>query len=64
MSIAPATYSLLSASHAGAIVGMPTAEARILLRDLTEHATQPQFVHVHRWRPWLAGDTPTVAQQA
>ena len=61
--------------------------------DLTEHATQPQFVHVHRWRPWdfvmwdnrrtmhrvrryddsqprdmrrttLAGDTPTVAQQA
>jgi alpha-ketoglutarate-dependent 2,4-dichlorophenoxyacetate dioxygenase len=30
---------------------MPMAEARILLRDLTEHATQPQFVYVHRWRP-------------
>jgi alpha-ketoglutarate-dependent 2,4-dichlorophenoxyacetate dioxygenase len=44
--------SLYLSSHAGAIVGMPTPEARILLRDLTEHATQPQFVHVHRWQPW------------
>jgi alpha-ketoglutarate-dependent 2,4-dichlorophenoxyacetate dioxygenase len=44
--------SLYLSSHAGAIVGMPTPEARILLRDLTEHATQPQFVHVHRWRQW------------
>jgi alpha-ketoglutarate-dependent 2,4-dichlorophenoxyacetate dioxygenase len=33
--------SLYLASHAGAIVGMITPEARILLRDLTEHATQP-----------------------
>jgi alpha-ketoglutarate-dependent 2,4-dichlorophenoxyacetate dioxygenase len=50
----PATgrKSLYLSSHAGAIVGMPTPEARILLRDLTEHATQPQFVYVHRWRPW------------
>jgi alpha-ketoglutarate-dependent 2,4-dichlorophenoxyacetate dioxygenase len=44
--------SLYLSSHAGAIVGMPMAEARILLRDLTEHATQPQFVYVHRWRQW------------
>jgi alpha-ketoglutarate-dependent 2,4-dichlorophenoxyacetate dioxygenase len=44
--------SLYLASHAGAIVGMPMPEARILLRDLTEHATQPPFVYVHRWRPW------------
>jgi len=44
--------SLYLSSHAGAIVGMPVAEARILLRDLTEHATQPAFVYVHRWRPW------------
>ena len=29
---------------------MPAPEARILLRDLNEHATQPAFVHVHRWR--------------
>jgi len=44
--------SLYLSSHAGAIVGMPMAEARILLRDLTEHATQPRFVYVHGWRPW------------
>ena len=49
----PATgrKSIYLSSHAGGIVGMPMAEARILLRDLTEHATQPQFVYVHRWRP-------------
>jgi alpha-ketoglutarate-dependent 2,4-dichlorophenoxyacetate dioxygenase len=41
--------SLYLSSHAGAIVGMPMPEARILLRDLTEHATQPAFVHVHKW---------------
>lgn len=44
--------SLYLSSHAGAIVGMPMAEARILLRELTEHATQPGFVYVHTWRPW------------
>jgi alpha-ketoglutarate-dependent 2,4-dichlorophenoxyacetate dioxygenase len=41
--------SLYLSSHAGAILGMPMPEARILLRDLTEHATQPRFVHVHKW---------------
>jgi len=89
----PGCRSLYLSSHAGAILGMPTPEARILLKDLTEHATQPQFVYVHRWQPWdfvmwdnrrtmhrvrrydhsrprdmrrttLAGDAPTVAQQA
>jgi alpha-ketoglutarate-dependent 2,4-dichlorophenoxyacetate dioxygenase len=44
--------SLYLSSHAGAIVGMPTPEARVLLRDLNEHATQPAFVYVHRWRQW------------
>ena len=44
--------SLYLASHAGTIVGWPLPEARALLRDLTEHATQPQFVHVHRWRQY------------
>ena len=44
--------SLYLSSHAGAILGMPMAEARILLRDLNEHATQPAFVYAHRWRPW------------
>jgi len=44
--------SLYLSSHAGGIVGMPMAEARILLRDLNEHATQPRFVYVHTWRVW------------
>jgi alpha-ketoglutarate-dependent 2,4-dichlorophenoxyacetate dioxygenase len=44
--------SLYLSSHAGAIIGMPIAEARILLKDLTEHATQPAFVYAHRWRTW------------
>jgi alpha-ketoglutarate-dependent 2,4-dichlorophenoxyacetate dioxygenase len=43
--------SLYLSSHAGAILGYPMAEARVLLRDLTELATQPAFVYVHRWRP-------------
>ena len=42
--------SLYLASHAGGIIGMPMPEARVLLRDLTEHATQPRFVYVHKWR--------------
>ena len=42
--------SLYLSSHAGAILGMPMPEARILLRDLNEHATQPRFVYVHKWR--------------
>jgi alpha-ketoglutarate-dependent 2,4-dichlorophenoxyacetate dioxygenase len=44
--------SLYLSSHAGAIIGMPIAEARILLKDLTEHATQPAFVYAHKWRTW------------
>jgi alpha-ketoglutarate-dependent 2,4-dichlorophenoxyacetate dioxygenase len=43
--------TLYLASHAMAIRGMPLPEARLLLRDLMEHATQPQFVYTHRWRP-------------
>jgi alpha-ketoglutarate-dependent 2,4-dichlorophenoxyacetate dioxygenase len=41
--------SLYLASHAGGIVGWPRPEAMALLRDLTEHATQRQFVYAHRW---------------
>jgi alpha-ketoglutarate-dependent 2,4-dichlorophenoxyacetate dioxygenase len=41
--------SLYLSSHAGAVCGMSVPEGRLLLRDLTEHATQPQFVYVHKW---------------
>ena len=85
--------SLYLSSHAGAVRGMSVPEGGLLLRDLTEHATQPQFVYVHRWslhdlvmwdnrqtmhrvrrydqsqprdmrRATVAGNAPTVAQQA
>jgi alpha-ketoglutarate-dependent 2,4-dichlorophenoxyacetate dioxygenase len=39
------------ASHACEIVGMPTDEARALLRDLLDRATAPELVYAHRWRP-------------
>jgi alpha-ketoglutarate-dependent 2,4-dichlorophenoxyacetate dioxygenase len=42
--------SLFLSAHAGAIHGWPLPEARMLLRDLTEHATQRERVHVHVWR--------------
>ena len=42
--------SLFLASHAGRIVGWPTAEAMGFLKDLIEHATQRQFVYAHAWR--------------
>lgn len=45
--------SLYLASHASMILGWPVPEGRLLLRDLIEHATQPQFVYRHAWR---AGD--------
>lgn len=41
--------SLYLSSHAGAIDGMPIPEARALLRDLAEHATQREFVYRHSW---------------
>ena len=44
--------SLYLASHAGGIEGWPMPEARAFLRDLTEHATQREFVYTHVWRPF------------
>ena len=41
---------LYLASHAASIIGWQTPEGRLLLRDLTEHATQPHFVYRHPWR--------------
>jgi alpha-ketoglutarate-dependent 2,4-dichlorophenoxyacetate dioxygenase len=43
--------SLFLSAHAGAIQGWPVPEARALLRDLNEHATQREFVHAHAWAP-------------
>jgi alpha-ketoglutarate-dependent 2,4-dichlorophenoxyacetate dioxygenase len=45
--------SLYLSSHIGGIVGWPVPEARAFIRDLTEHATQPEFVYAH---PWRVGD--------
>jgi alpha-ketoglutarate-dependent 2,4-dichlorophenoxyacetate dioxygenase len=41
--------SLFLSAHIGGIVGWPMPEARAFIRDLAEHATQPQFVYSHRW---------------
>ncbi len=42
--------SLYLSSHAGKVQGMSMPEGRLLLRDLTEHATQGEFVYVHKWK--------------
>jgi alpha-ketoglutarate-dependent 2,4-dichlorophenoxyacetate dioxygenase len=41
--------SLFLAAHIGAIVGWPRPEAVAFIRDLMEHATQPEFVYSHQW---------------
>jgi len=41
--------SLYLSSHAGVVRGRSVPEGRLLLRDLTEHATQPEFVYAHKW---------------
>jgi alpha-ketoglutarate-dependent 2,4-dichlorophenoxyacetate dioxygenase len=44
--------SLFLSAHAGGIIGWPKPEALMLLRDLTEHATQRDVVHAHVWQPY------------
>ena len=44
--------SLYLSAHIGGIVGWPVPEARMLIRDLTEHAVQRRFVYAHAWRQW------------
>ena len=41
--------SIYLSSHIGTILGWELPEARLLLRDLTEHATQREFVYSHKW---------------
>jgi alpha-ketoglutarate-dependent 2,4-dichlorophenoxyacetate dioxygenase len=45
--------ALYLASHASRVLDWPVPEGRLLLRELIEHATQPEFVYRHAWR---AGD--------
>ena len=42
--------ALYLASHASRIIDWPVPDGRLLLRDLTEHATQRRFVYRHAWR--------------
>lgn len=42
--------SLFLSSHAGRVLGWPVPEALMLLRELTEHATQRCFVYRHQWQ--------------
>ena len=44
--------SLFLSSHIGTIQGWPVPEARLFINDLTEHATQPHYVHSHSWQQW------------
>jgi alpha-ketoglutarate-dependent 2,4-dichlorophenoxyacetate dioxygenase len=44
--------SLYLSAHIGKIIGWPVPEARAFVRDLTEHATQREFVYPHQWKPW------------
>jgi len=41
--------SLYLASHASHIISRPVEEGRALIEELIAFATQPQFVHQHRW---------------
>lgn len=44
--------SLYLSAHIGVVLGYPLPEGRMLIRELTEHATQRQFVYAHAWRQW------------
>jgi alpha-ketoglutarate-dependent 2,4-dichlorophenoxyacetate dioxygenase len=41
----------LGTHAAGGVEGIPEAEGKALLAELLEHATQPQFIYTHHWRP-------------
>lgn len=45
--------TLYLSAHASHIVGWPVPDGRLLLYDLTLHATRPEFVYSHKWQ---AGD--------
>jgi len=42
--------TLYLSAHASHVLGWPVADGRLLLWDLTAHATQSRFIYSHRWR--------------
>jgi alpha-ketoglutarate-dependent 2,4-dichlorophenoxyacetate dioxygenase len=42
--------SLYLASHASRIIDWPLPDGRLLLRDLSEHATQREYTYTHSWQ--------------
>src|SRR5271156_4977340 len=42
--------TLYLSAHASHVIGWPVADGRLLLLDLTTHATQSEFVYRHDWR--------------
>jgi alpha-ketoglutarate-dependent 2,4-dichlorophenoxyacetate dioxygenase len=42
--------TLYLSAHASHVIGWPVADGRLLLLDLTAHATQPMFVYRHEWQ--------------
>ena len=44
--------SLYLSAHIGRIIGSPRPEGLCLIRDLTEIATQPEFVYTHKWEQY------------
>ena len=42
--------SLYLSSHAGRIDGLSVPDAKLLLLDLVNHATQKKFVYIHKWQ--------------
>lgn len=42
--------ALYLGNHTSHIEGMPIEEGRALLKQLLDHATQPEFVYQHQWR--------------
>jgi alpha-ketoglutarate-dependent taurine dioxygenase len=43
--------ALYIGNHAGSIEGFDEAEGRALLAELLAHATRPDFIYTHHWRP-------------
>ena len=42
--------AIYAGRHASHILGMPEAEGRSLIAKLNDFATQPEFVHTHKWQ--------------